>query len=356
MPPSLFWAMAATLRFQARAYAYLFMVTGKYPGELFGDATYTVRIDAPSVPEGPSYGLVPQPHYGAPPPPRQGAGPTPTQYAPPPYPTDVPGVPAGYSAPAGYGAPAGPSVDVPAPDPADPGGQEPHQPPPPMYFGPQPAPAVYGDPAGAPPAYPPSAAPPYPQSAGAPPYPGVAPHPGVFAGAPRTGPVVLTQASKGILVLFLVLGGFGTALNYAFAIPTFLGVSANVAAQHAASDILAAHDQLSATLDSIEQKQAGCAQSLSCVQSGDAELASAFATYQARQAQISFPAGSQAAAAQVAQAAATLVALLRQLSTDSPSAYVSDASRLQTAANNFDSSFQALANTLPFTTGALPAR
>jgi Domain of unknown function (DUF4389) len=37
MPPSLFEAMAAVLRFQARTTAYAMMLTGKYPGELFGE-------------------------------------------------------------------------------------------------------------------------------------------------------------------------------------------------------------------------------------------------------------------------------------------------------------------------------
>lgn len=38
MPLSLFGALAAVLRYQARFYAYYMMITSKYPGELFGDA------------------------------------------------------------------------------------------------------------------------------------------------------------------------------------------------------------------------------------------------------------------------------------------------------------------------------
>jgi hypothetical protein len=37
VPPSLFAALAAVLRYQARFYAYYMMLTSKYPGELFGD-------------------------------------------------------------------------------------------------------------------------------------------------------------------------------------------------------------------------------------------------------------------------------------------------------------------------------
>ncbi|HTT87457.1 MAG TPA: DUF4389 domain-containing protein, partial [Acidimicrobiales bacterium] len=141
MPPALFWAVAAVLRFQARAYAYLFMVSAKYPGELFGDTTYAIGTDAPAVPSGRSYRPAHQPHYGAPPPPRRDTGPAATQPATPAYPTGVPAGPAGH---------APPPVDAPAPGPSEPGARAPYQPPPPMYFGPPPTAGVYVDPAGAP--------------------------------------------------------------------------------------------------------------------------------------------------------------------------------------------------------------
>ena len=41
MPLSLFGAVAAVLRFQARVSAYAMMITGQYPGELFGDTPVT---------------------------------------------------------------------------------------------------------------------------------------------------------------------------------------------------------------------------------------------------------------------------------------------------------------------------
>lgn len=52
MPLSLFGAVAAILRFQARYYAYAMMLTGKYPGELFGDASPSLPSAgfAPPVP------------------------------------------------------------------------------------------------------------------------------------------------------------------------------------------------------------------------------------------------------------------------------------------------------------------
>lgn len=51
MPLSLFGAIAAVLRFQARTSAYAMMLTGKYPGELFGEKAQETEgpFDAPDV-------------------------------------------------------------------------------------------------------------------------------------------------------------------------------------------------------------------------------------------------------------------------------------------------------------------
>ena len=49
MPASLFDALAAVVRYQARVYAYASMLTGKYPGELFGD-----QPQGPPPPAGPT--------------------------------------------------------------------------------------------------------------------------------------------------------------------------------------------------------------------------------------------------------------------------------------------------------------
>jgi hypothetical protein len=48
MPVSLFAALAAILRYQARFYAYYTMLTSKYPGELFGDEPSDAPLDVPS--------------------------------------------------------------------------------------------------------------------------------------------------------------------------------------------------------------------------------------------------------------------------------------------------------------------
>ncbi len=50
MPLSLFGAMSAILRFQARTTAYAFMLTGKYPGELFGERADELGAPLESAP------------------------------------------------------------------------------------------------------------------------------------------------------------------------------------------------------------------------------------------------------------------------------------------------------------------
>jgi Domain of unknown function (DUF4389) len=51
MPRPLFGAVAAIMRFQVRANAYAFMLTGKYPGELFGDVAVLISEVTPGADE-----------------------------------------------------------------------------------------------------------------------------------------------------------------------------------------------------------------------------------------------------------------------------------------------------------------
>ncbi|MDE3086890.1 MAG: DUF4389 domain-containing protein, partial [Acidobacteriota bacterium] len=86
MPPALFDAVAAVLRYQVRYSAYAFMLTAKYPGELFGDQPV-----GPPPPTGPTGAAV---QWGArpaaPPPPPGDAPPPPPGYLPPPPPSMPP--------------------------------------------------------------------------------------------------------------------------------------------------------------------------------------------------------------------------------------------------------------------------
>lgn len=122
MPASLFDAEAAVLRYQARVYAYAFMLTGKYPGELFGDEPL-----GPPPPVGPTGPAVqwgarpaatvatPEPPSGFTPPAPAYAPPSPPESAPAPAPVDAPpSPPPGYSPPA-YSPVPGPAPAVPAP-------------------------------------------------------------------------------------------------------------------------------------------------------------------------------------------------------------------------------------------------
>jgi hypothetical protein len=57
MPLSLFGALAAMLRFEARFYAYYMMITSSYPGELFGDAPLAEQgAYGASIPDAPTAG------------------------------------------------------------------------------------------------------------------------------------------------------------------------------------------------------------------------------------------------------------------------------------------------------------
>lgn len=112
MPGSLFDASSAVLRYQARYAAYAFMLTAKYPGELFGDEpsglATAVGATGPAVqwgaraaaPTPPAPGYAPSPPPAPAPPPVPGYAPTPPGYGPPP--------------PPGYGPPGAPFA-APAP-------------------------------------------------------------------------------------------------------------------------------------------------------------------------------------------------------------------------------------------------
>jgi hypothetical protein len=107
MPVPLFGAIAAVLRFEARFYAYFVMLTGKYPGELFGDSPVAPVLLGPApiyaagpVPPGP-YGAPSAPGLAPPVPPYPG------QVAPPapPLPAPTAAVPGAMAPPGAVAAP-----------------------------------------------------------------------------------------------------------------------------------------------------------------------------------------------------------------------------------------------------------
>ncbi|MCW2890578.1 MAG: hypothetical protein JWO75_67 [Actinomycetia bacterium] len=94
LPPSLYLAYVAVVRFQTRYYAYWWMLTPAYPGGLYGDKPGSVAW-ADQLPTAPAPRFATPQGYGAP----QGYDPS-QGYGTPGY-----GAPAGYGAPSGYGAP-----------------------------------------------------------------------------------------------------------------------------------------------------------------------------------------------------------------------------------------------------------
>ena len=283
MPRALYDALSAVLRFQARTLAYGYMLTGKYPGEIFGDAH--TFVPAPAGFSAPAYGaaLSTAPPYGTLPPP-----------APP------------------YGTPSAP--------------------PPSEYVPPAPAAAVPPPPS---PYWPPAG------TATAPPPSGMA---ASFAppSAPRVGPLVLAKPAKRLVALFIVLGVVG----YCVYIPLEIGAASGINAVVVNSSLVDAHNRLANDLATVEQQQASCTKGdLACVQSGDRNLANAFQRFAHTQQTLSFPSSEQATAQVLQTDTRTLIALLQKLSTDSPTAYTSDETQLENEANQFDSSYQAWADT-----------
>jgi hypothetical protein len=306
MPLPLFEAEAAILRFQARVVAYAVMLTGKYPGELFGDAdTGAIGSASTSAPVA-EYGTLPPPipAYGTPPPPSP-TSPSPTPPLPPLFgaPTDVP--------PAAPGAP--PSIPPMAAPPSSP-----------SYWAPPP-------PSGSPP-------PPPPPGVGAPGFGAPANAPPI--GPPKTGRIVLSKAAKRLVALFLVLGVVNYAINATVTRHSLTGLTA-------LTTLTAAHRALADEVNGTVARQKRCASGdVSCVEAGDGQLADSFQRFLDKVDAISFPASAQSAATTLENSATALVAVLRQLSHDSPNAYAADASRFATAANQFDTSYSHLAEIL----------
>ena len=107
MPPALFDAVAAVLRYQVRYAAYAFMLTAKYPGELFGDQP----LGSPP-PTGPTGAAVQWGSRPADPPAPAGAEPPPPSASPPPPPGYPPPPPASMPPSPGYAAPPPPSAEM----------------------------------------------------------------------------------------------------------------------------------------------------------------------------------------------------------------------------------------------------
>ena len=276
MPTTIFGAVAAVIRFQARTYAYALMLTGQYPGELFGDQALSGPPSWPPVA-----------------PPAGFAGPA----APPP--AYMPNVPAheasgteGPEAPSSGGLPSLPTSEEPPPVPT------PSAPPPfatytpgaPVAPVPQPPPPPYGSPPAAPPPY------------GAAPYTPGAP---MGPGGPTVGRLVLGKGSKRLLVLFIVLG----VLSYFVGIPTERGLLSHQSTINALND---AADQLQAQIGAAQSLESSCGAQLQCQTTYQSQVADAFAGFGTTIRSISFPSSVTNEVNALEQDTDRLVSALRQ--------------------------------------------
>lgn len=308
MPVTLFSAVAAILRYEARFYAYFAMLTGKYPGELFGDPP-VMGYPQPLAPTtSPVAAWVP----GAP------AVPPPV----PPYPGEAPPAAPAMPAPTEPAPPAMPLSGQPAPPAMPPG--PPSMPPPST-----PAVSPPGMPAVPPPGMPAVSPPGMPSMP-----PGEAP--------PRTARLVLGRGAKRLLVVLIVLG----VLEYVGLIvlaATFS--SANVGAFNS---LVEAHNTLSAAISSAQgQLQACGANSLSCNETYQGQLATDFQDFGNQLPTIAFPSSVQGRVSSLESDTRQLVSLLQQMSTaPDATAYESEFSQAESLGNRFDSDYTSLANAL----------
>lgn len=273
MPPSLYPAVAAVLRFYVRCYGYLYLVTGTYPGGLFGD-----RPEAAAAGPG-------------------SAGPS---------------------------APAEPAEPSPA-DPAEPATQA------------EPA-------AGQPPAWEQWAQPQPGRAQPAPAGASLATGSGLAATAgPAPWRLVLTTPSKRLVGLFLGLGVLVIAGGITGGI---LGSSSTVSSATARAEIQSAHATLSGALATYQRKVAACQQDVHCVDRQTQQVAQAFGAFGQQLKGDGMPSGAAASVRdQLVQDAQRVQADLGQLSkATSPATYqrILAQTGLQTTITRFDSDYKRL--------------
>jgi hypothetical protein len=315
MPLSLFGALAAVLRYQARFYAYYMMLTSKYPGELFGD-----QPSAPSEPSWASAGApsVIPPLSAAPAPFRMGApglAESPGEPATPNVvssngPTEV-ATPPRSAAPAPFRMGA-PGMAEPPREPEMPNveSESPHEE----------VAVTPGAPVGAPLTFAPSDSP-------------------VVGGeAPRTARLVLSRGSKNILVIFLVLGALGQVAERALD-------NRILNNQSALTKVIDANNLLNSEVFAAKSQKTNCSLAADvCIHQYFAIAAVDFSNFEATMASTSFPSGVQADARQLETTTTKFVAVLDELKIGV--ATQSELTRLQTLGTAFDTEFQQVLNDL----------
>ncbi len=372
MPDAFFGASAAVLRYQARYYGYLLMLTSFYPSDVFGDkdawgnkleSTVSGTFGAPPVApapyggygQAPAWGATPQGAYApAPPPPPPGSyPPPPAGTVPPPPPGSYPPPPGSVPTPPPFPSTADGQATIPdsfgAPSPAPgavtPGGMPPtvgDQPPaevsadptpipgampPPPPTGAMPPPPPFG---AMPPPPPPDAMPPppgavVPPTYGAvpPPPPGAMPPPppGAYGAVPAVPPtfgwpLVLTKGARVLTVILIVIGAISFVVNRS---STHFSFSFNTIESSIARDgVNAAYSSLATATNTFKSQTQSCtnqpnSDALQCLEQADSTWANAIQTYESALSVLVYPssAQSEADAAQAAarQASATVTTL-----------------------------------------------
>lgn len=315
MPESLFGAISAVLRFQARYQAYAFMMTGKYPGELYGDMAMPFDMTPGAVGGTPSSGPLPPP---IPPYPGTVARPTPAE--PPPF---------GYTGPGSSYPPAAPAY--PAPGPGHPPPSPGYPPPSPGYPPPSPG---YGAPNYPAPLVSPSAssAPPPPMP------PPVMPSVPEWA-TPSVGRLVLSSGAKGVVTLFIVLGVLGYIAD--------TGVQVALALRHTArTQLVDAHDTLAQAITTATEDETSCTSGPgACLNAYRASVATAFGDFASSMSTIAFPAFAQSDAMRLESDSTSLATLLHAMSAQGSAP--SNGAQAESLGQTFDTDFQHLAAELP---------
>lgn len=134
----------------------------------------------------------------------------------------------------------------------------------------------------------------------------------------------LRGGATALLTVFIVLGvlGYGgIAAGAALRSGTSVGTS-----EQAARDLIAAHDKLSAAVQTFQQEAASCGQNqatqFDCLKNADADFAEALSGFAADLTRIDFPSAEQAQANALARTSQQFSGTLRDLSTASdPAAY-----------------------------------
>jgi hypothetical protein len=297
MPRPLHEALAAAVRYHVRVTGYFLMLTARYPGGLFGDPAGPAFVAAPAggaFPAGPAAPAAPAARgWGEPAPGQPGHGQL------------------------GYGAPAGGAFDygtaAPYGQPAPDGTGEPG----------------YGQPAG------------YGQ-------PGA---PARWLGGDQPWRLVLSQAAKRLVTLFLVLGVVAV-VGYVVLITVVAATSGSngVTRAEAAISVEGSFATLSSTLSSFDSKVSACQGKLSCVNKVDAQLSRAFGTFARDMSGKSMPDSASTAAADKVRSDASLAStdFAKLAAVTSPAQYqqVVASTGLESLLVHFDSDYRTLGNTL----------